>query len=123
MNLFFVHKDGKVSTPSLDGNILRGITRDSIVTLLKDRGHEVSERKITLDEVRTGFSSGEITEIFACGTAAVITPVGMLKSRLEEIGSAKAEPGKLTVSLREELTSIQYGRLEDKHGWMHRLSV
>jgi branched-chain amino acid aminotransferase len=123
MNLFFVYKDGKVSTPSLDGTILRGITRDSIITLLKDRGHEVSERKITLDEVRKGFSSGEITEIFACGTAAVITPVGMLKSREEEIGSANAEPGKLTVSLREELTSIQYGRLEDKHGWMHRLSA
>jgi branched-chain amino acid aminotransferase len=123
MNLFFVHKDGKVSTPSLDGTILRGITRDSIITLLKDRGHEVSERHISLDEVRQGFSSGEITEIFACGTAAVITPVGMLKSKLEEIGSADAEPGKLTVALREELTSIQYGRLEDKHGWMHRLSA
>ena len=123
MNLFFVHADGKVSTPSLDGTILRGITRDSIITLLKDRGHEVSERRITLDEVRKGFASGEITEIFACGTAAVITPVGMLKSKLEEIGSADAQPGKLTVALREELTSIQYGRLEDKHGWMHRLSA
>jgi branched-chain amino acid aminotransferase len=123
MNLFFVHADGKVSTPSLDGTILRGITRDSIITLLKDRGHEVSERRITLDEVRKGFASGEITEIFACGTAAVITPVGMLKSREEQIGSADAQPGKLTVALREELTSIQYGRLEDKHGWMHRLSA
>jgi branched-chain amino acid aminotransferase len=123
MNLFFVHADGKVSTPSLDGTILRGITRDSIITLLKDRGHEVSERRITLEEVRNGFASGEITEIFACGTAAVITPVGMLKSKLEQIGSPDAEPGKLTVALREELTSIQYGRLEDKHGWMHRLSA
>ncbi|MFM7013845.1 MAG: aminotransferase class IV, partial [Actinomycetota bacterium] len=122
MNLFFVHKDGKVSTPSLDGTILRGITRDSIITLLKDRGHEVSERKITLNEVREGFASGEISEIFACGTAAVITPVGMLKSKVEEIGSADSEPGALTVSLREELTGIQYGRIEDKHGWMHRLS-
>jgi branched-chain amino acid aminotransferase len=123
MNLFFVHKDGKVSTPSLDGTILRGITRDSIITLLKDRGHEVSERKISLDEIRKGFSSGEITEIFACGTAAVITPVGMLKSKLETIGQEDAAPGKLTVALREELTGIQYGRLEDKHGWMHRLSA
>jgi len=123
MNLFFVHADGKVSTPSLDGTILRGITRDSIITLLKDRGHEVSERKISLDEIRKGFSSGEITEIFACGTAAVITPVGMLKSKLETIGQEDAAPGKLTVALREELTGIQYGRLEDKHGWMHRLSA
>ena len=123
MNLFFVHADGKVSTPSLDGTILRGITRDSIITLLKDRGHEVSERKISLDEIRKGFASGEITEIFACGTAAVITPVGMLKSKLETIGEEDAAPGKLTVALREELTGIQYGRLEDKHGWMHRLSA
>jgi branched-chain amino acid aminotransferase len=91
--------------------------------LLTDRGHDVQQRKVSLDEVRKGFSNGEITEIFACGTAAVITPVGMLKSREEEIGSADAEPGALTVALREELTSIQYGRLEDKHGWMHRLSV
>jgi branched-chain amino acid aminotransferase len=123
MNLFFVYRDGKVATPALDGTILRGITRDSIITLLKDRGHEVQERKITLAEVRSGFSSGEISEIFACGTAAVITPVGMLKSKLEQIGSEDAQPGELTVSLRQQLTGIQYGRIEDKHGWMHRLSV
>jgi branched-chain amino acid aminotransferase len=122
MNLFFVHKDGRVVTPGLDGTILHGITRDSIITLLTDRGHEVQQRKVTLAEIREGFASGEITEIFACGTAAVITPVGLLKSREEQIGSEDAEPGALTVSLREELTSVQYGRLEDKHGWMHRLS-
>ena len=122
MNLFFVYKDGHVVTPGLDGTILRGITRDSIIALLQDRGHEVQQRKVALDEIRKGFSSGQISEIFACGTAAVITPVGLLKSRDEEIGSADAEPGELTVSLRQELTSIQYGRLPDKHGWMHRLS-
>jgi branched-chain amino acid aminotransferase len=122
MNLFFVYRDGHVVTPGLDGTILHGITRDSIITLLRDRGHDVTERKVTLNEVREGFASGEISEIFACGTAAVITPVGLLKSREEEIGSADSEPGELTVSLREELTSIQYGRIEDKHGWMHRLS-
>jgi branched-chain amino acid aminotransferase len=123
MNLFFVYRDGHVVTPALDGTILRGITRDSIITLLEDRGHDVQQRKVSLEEIRKGFADSEITEIFACGTAAVITPVGMLKSREEEIGSADAEPGELTVSLREELTSIQYGRLEDKHGWMHRLSA
>lgn len=122
MNLFFVYRDGRVVTPGLDGTILRGITRDSIITLLRDRGHEVTERRVSLEEVRSGFNSGEIKEIFACGTAAVITPVGMLKSRSEEIGSADAPPGELTVSLREELTGIQYGRIQDKHGWMHRLS-
>lgn len=122
MNLFFVYRDGKVVTPALDGTILRGITRDSIIQLLTDRGHEVQQRKVSLQEVREGFGGGEISEIFACGTAAVITPVGLLKSREEEIGSADSEPGALTVALREELTGIQYGRIEDRHSWMYRLS-
>ena len=121
MNLFFVYSDGHVATPSLDGTILRGITRDSVVTLLRDRGHEVQERKITLDEVREGVKHGHITEIFACGTAAVITPIGQLKSRVETIGDADAAPGQLTVSLREELTGIQYGTVEDRHSWMVKL--
>ncbi|MEY2675490.1 MAG: hypothetical protein RL645_1051 [Actinomycetota bacterium] len=121
MNLFFVYKDGSVATPALDGTILRGITRDSVVTLLRDRGHKVEERKITLDEVRAGIESGNITEVFACGTAAVITPVGQFKSREGNIGSENAEPGELTVSLRNELTGIQYGTVEDRHGWMHKL--
>jgi branched-chain amino acid aminotransferase len=122
MNLFFVYKDGHVATPSLDGTILRGITRKSVVQLIKDRGIEVQERKITLDEMRADLLSGDITEVFACGTAAVITPVGQFKSRVETIGSADAEPGALTVSLREELTGIQYGRVEDRHNWMLRLA-
>jgi branched-chain amino acid aminotransferase len=122
MNLFFVYKDGHVATPSLDGTILRGITRKSVVQLIKDRGIEVQERKITLGEMREGLLSGDITEVFACGTAAVITPVGQFKSRVETIGSADAEPGALTASLREELTGIQYGRVEDRHNWMLRLA-
>jgi len=122
MNLFFVYKDGHVATPSLDGNILRGITRDSVITLIRDRGIEVQERLISLDEVRAGVNNGDIVEIFACGTAAVITPVGQLKSRLETIGDENPEPGALTVSLREELTGIQYGTVEDRHGWMLKLA-
>jgi len=121
MNIFFVKKDGSVLTPSLDGTILRGITRDSIVTLLEDRDIDVQQRKITLAEIREGMNSGEITEAFACGTAAVITPIGQLVSSEETIGDENAEPGALTVSLREELTGIQYGRVEDRHGWMHKL--
>ncbi len=121
MNLFFVYSDGHVATPALDGTILHGITRDSVVTLLRDRGHEVQERKITLDEVRDGVKHGHITEIFACGTAAVITPIGQLKSRVETIGDADPAPGELTVSLREELTGIQYGTVEDRHNWMVKL--
>jgi branched-chain amino acid aminotransferase len=122
MNLFFVYKDGHVVTPSLDGTILRGITRDSVVQLIKDRGIEVQERKFALSEMREGISSGEITEVFACGTAAVITPVGQFASKNETIGSENAEPGQLTVSLREELTGIQYGTVEDRHGWLYKLA-
>lgn len=122
MNVFFVYKDGHVVTPALDGVILRGITRASIVQLIKDRGLKIEERQISLDEVRAGFASGEITEAFACGTAAVITPIGQFKSRKETIGDANAQPGELTTSLRKELTGIQYGTVEDRHGWMLKLA-
>jgi len=122
MNLFFVYSDGHVATPSLEGTILHGITRDSIIQLIRDRGLECIERRITLDEVRTGVNSGEIVEIFACGTAAVITPVGQLISREETIGQADAPAGELTTSLRKELTGIQYGIVEDRHGWMLKLA-
>jgi branched-chain amino acid aminotransferase len=109
-------------TPSLDGTILHGITRKSVIQLIKDRGIEIEERKFSLDEMRDGINSGSITEVFACGTAAVITPVGQFKSREEIIGDADAPAGELTVSLREELTGIQYGRVEDRHSWMVRLA-
>jgi branched-chain amino acid aminotransferase len=120
MNLFFVFKDGSVATPGLDGTILRGITRDSVIRLMKDRGLQVSERDISLDEIRKAARAGELVEVFACGTAAVITPVGVLKSRVEEIKISE-QPGGLTASLRSELTGIQYGTVPDRHNWMHKL--
>lgn len=122
MNIFFIKKDGTVVTPALDGTILRGITRDSVLQLIKDRGHAIEERQISLEEVRDGMTSGEITEVFACGTAAVITPIGQLISKNETIGQADSTPGAITVSLREELTGIQYGTVTDRHKWMHKLS-
>ncbi len=122
MNLFFVYADGHIVTPSLDGTILHGISRDSVITLLRDRGLEVQERKVTLAEVRTAIAAGQINEVFACGTAAVITPVGVLKSENEEIVIGGNEAGELTVSLRSELTGIQYGRVADRHGWMRKLA-
>ncbi|MCX7273302.1 MAG: branched-chain amino acid aminotransferase [Burkholderiales bacterium] len=121
MNLFFVFKDGHVATPALDGTILRGITRKSLIELMQDRGIEVQERKISLDEVRAGIASGAITESFACGTAAVITPIGQFKSVSETLSLPASGSEPLSLSLREELTAIQYGRAEDRHGWMHRL--
>ena len=121
MNLFFVFKDGSVLTPSLDGTILHGITRNSIITLLQDRGVNIQERKVSLAEIREAAAKGELAEVFACGTAAVVTPVGVFKSREEEI-TISDEPGTLTASIRSELTGIQYGLVEDRHGWMHKLA-
>jgi branched-chain amino acid aminotransferase len=119
MNVVFVFKDGRVVTPQSD-SILEGITRDSLLQLAEDRGHTVERRAVSLQEWRDGVASGDIVEVFACGTAAVVTPIGAL------VGADfdDAQPtGELALSLREELTDIQYGRREDKHGWLLRLDA
>lgn len=119
MNIVFVMKDGTLVTPSSE-SILEGITRDSLLRLAEDRGHRVERRAVSLAQWREGVASGEITEVFACGTAAVVTPIGTLKAE----GFEDAQPqGELALSLREELTDIQYGRREDRHGWLYRLDA
>ena len=122
MNVFFVMKDGSLVTPALSGTILEGITRMSVIQVAKDMGREVTERKITLDEWRDGVASGEIAEVFACGTAAVITPIGVLKDDTEFIGSEDAKAGETTMAIREQLLGIQTGAVEDTHGWLTRLA-
>lgn len=122
MNVFFVFKDGTLVTPALTGTILEGVTRSSIIQLAEDRGLKVEERKITLDEWREGIASGEITEVFACGTAAVITPIGKLVDGDSVIGAPDAKAGEVTMSLREQLLGIQTGVVEDTHGWLTRLA-
>lgn len=122
MNIYFVHRDGKLVTPELTGSILEGVTRSSIIELAKELGLEVEERKVSIDEWRDGVASGEITEVFACGTAAVITPVGQLVWDGGSVGDAEAEPGRTTMKIRQELVDIQYGRRPDTHGWMRRLA-
>lgn len=122
MNLFLVRKDGSLLTPSLTGSILEGVTRDSLIQLAKDQGRVVEERKITLEEVRTGMANGEITEAFACGTAAVITPICAIKGSGFTAGRDDAPAGELTMALRKALTDIQYGRAPDPHGWLLRLA-
>jgi branched-chain amino acid aminotransferase len=122
MNIFLVYKDGTLVTPE-SGSILDGITRDSIIQLAKDRGHTVEHRKVSIDEWREGVASGEIVEVFACGTAAVVTPIAQLKGVDFEIGDADAPAGEFTMSIRQELTDIQYGRLPDRHGWLTRLDA
>ncbi len=119
MNVLFVKKDGTIVTPSSE-SILPGITRDSLLQLAEDRGHTVERRPVSLAEWREGVASGDIVEVFACGTAAVVTPIGTLKGA----GFEDAQPqGELALSLREELTDIQYGRREDRHGWLLRLDA
>lgn len=119
MNVVFVMKDGSLVTPS-SPSILEGITRDSILQLAEDRGLTVHRRAVSLDEWRAGVASGDIVEVFACGTAAVVTPIGALKGTDFE----DAQPtGSLALSLREELTDIQYGRRPDTHGWVVRLDA
>ena len=122
MNVVLVYKDGTLVTPESD-SILEGITLDSVLQLARDRGHTVARRRVTIDEWRDGVESGDIVEVFACGTAAVITPIGELKSDTFTVGDITAPPGELTMSLRKELTDIQYGRERDRHGWMYRLDA
>lgn len=122
MNVFLVTRDQTLITPELTGSILEGITRDSIITLAKDRGLNVIERKVSIDEWRDGFASGDISEAFACGTAAVVTPIGALKGKEFTAGNINKPAGELTMSLRQALTDIQYGRTPDTHGWLTHLA-
>ncbi|WP_061965043.1 branched-chain amino acid aminotransferase [Demequina aurantiaca] len=121
MNVFIVHRDGSVLTPRLTGTILEGVTRSSVITLLKESGREVSERDVTLEELRAGIDSGDISEVFACGTAAVVTPLGSLKSPDFNVVVGDGSAGDVTMGVREALTDIYYGRAEDTHGWMRRI--
>ncbi len=122
MNLYFVQDDGSVVTPELTGTILEGVTRDSIIELAGTLGHKVEERRVTIDEWREGVAAGRITEVFACGTAAVVTPVGRLGWEDGEVDCAPTgEAGPVTRAVRQALVDIQYGRAPDTFGWMHRV--
>lgn len=119
MNLMFVYDDGSVVTPPKSGTILEGVTRDSILTLLAEQGHDVREEPVDIDSWRADAASGRLQEVFACGTAAVITPVGRLvEPGAEHVTSGDGEVGRRT---RQALLDLQYGRAEDTHGWLTRL--
>ncbi|GAA2021824.1 branched-chain amino acid aminotransferase [Pseudokineococcus marinus] len=121
MNLFFVHDDGSVVTPELTGTILEGVTRSSVLQIAADLGHEVVERRVDVAEWREGCETGRITEVFACGTAAVVTPVGALVEPGRRSVPGDGGTGAVTAAIRQRLTDVQQGRAEDAHGWMHRL--
>jgi branched-chain amino acid aminotransferase len=125
MNLFFVYgsgKDARITTPALTGSLLPGITRDSLLTLAPDLGIPASEGAISVDQWRAGCESGEISEVFACGTAAVITPVGEVKGASGSWRIGNGEPGPVAMRLREQLLGIQFGRQPDPHGWVHKIA-
>lgn len=121
MNLFFVFKDGRLVTPRLTDTILEGVTRDSVLTLARDEGLTPEERPVSLDEWREGAESGEIIEVFACGTAAVITPVSELVTEHERIRLTAGGDNAVAKRLRTQLLNLQYGRCEDTRGWLTRL--
>ncbi|MEE4540253.1 MAG: branched-chain amino acid aminotransferase [Erythrobacter sp.] len=122
MNLFFVRRDGSVITPPLTGTILPGITRDSLITLLREDGMEVREEPYAVDRWRSEAQDGTLAECFACGTAAVVTPIGTVASTGGEFSIGNAGTGEITQRLRERLIAIQHGREDDRHGWVEQLS-
>lgn len=124
MNLYFVRgkgSDATIFTPKLTGTLLPGVTRDSILTVAQDLGYKVEEGMLSLDEWRDGVTSGEISEIFACGTAAVISAVGGAKSEFGTWPTGDGKPGPITMQLRQHLLGIQHGTIPDKHGWNKRV--
>ncbi|MGO2861057.1 MAG: aminotransferase class IV, partial [Brevibacterium sp.] len=121
MNLMLVTKDGKLLTPGLSDTILDGVTRRSLLDLAPQLGLEPVERKIEVEEWREGAASGEIVEAFACGTAAVITPISKLVSEDFTLDHGETA-GEKTMELRKTLLDIQYGRAEDTNNWLVRLA-
>ncbi|MEW2084390.1 branched-chain amino acid aminotransferase [Streptomyces sp. NPDC005283] len=120
MNLYFVYGD-RIVTPELTGSLLAGITRDSLLQLAKDLGYTSEEGRVSIDQWKRDTENGTLTEVFACGTAAVITPVGMVKSASGEWKQSGGQPGEVTLRLREALLDIQTGKAEDIHGWTHQV--
>ena len=125
MNLYFVYGAGdkaRLVTPELTGSLLPGVTRDSLLTLSADLGYVSSAGRVSTQQWREGNASGEISEVFACGTAAVITPVGAVRSVEHEWTVGDGGTGPVTARLRQALLDIQTGVAADQHGWVHPLA-
>jgi branched-chain amino acid aminotransferase len=121
MNLFFLFDDGSLLTPPTDGTILEGITRDSVLTLARAQGLTVHEERYAMDQWRADAESGRLVEVFACGTAAVVTPVGTVKSTQGAFTIGAGGAGQMTQQIRTKLVDIQRGAAADTHGWVHRI--
>ncbi len=123
MNIMFVIGN-ELITPSLEqASILAGVTRDSVLTLAREMGMKVSERKITIDEIKAAYKSGELKEVFGTGTAAVISPVGMLHYDGEDMVINNNEIGEIAQKFYDTITGIQYGEIEDTHNWNVRIDL
>lgn len=121
MNIFFVFKDGSIQTPPLGGTILPGVTRDSLLTLAKHLGIEAREELYSIEQWEEDARSGKLVEAFACGTAAVITPIRHVKRQNSEFSIGDAKAGETTLRLKNALLDIQQGRAADPFGWVKRL--
>jgi branched-chain amino acid aminotransferase len=120
MNIFFLLR-GELVTPPLSGSILPGVTRDTVLTLAREWKIPVAERPVEIDEVLKGAADGTLSEAFGSGTAAVISPVGSFSCRGREVQVNGGRTGELSLRLYREITGIQYGEIEDRHRWIHRV--
>jgi len=121
MNIFFAFDDGSLITPPLTGTILPGITRDSLITLARDMGLSVREEPYSIDQCAADAASGRLVEAFACGTAAVVTPIARMARASGAFTIGSGGPGQTTMRLRQALVDIQRGVAPDRHGWVHRV--
>jgi branched-chain amino acid aminotransferase len=123
MNICFVYGEDHIVTPPLTGSILPGVTRDSVIHLGRHLGYTVTEEMIDVNEMLDGIESGEITEVFGCGTAAVIAPVGKFGFKGDEYIINNFETGPVAKHLYQQLTDIQYGRIPDPFNWIYTIEV
>ncbi len=121
MNIFFVFDDGSLLTPPLGGTILPGVTRDSIITLARRDGRTVREERYSMDQWRADVASGKVREAFACGTAAVISPIGEIKDPEGGFVIGNGNGGPVTQALKDKLVGIQRGDLPDTEGWIRKV--
>jgi branched-chain amino acid aminotransferase len=121
MNIFFVFDDGSLQTPPLTGTILPGVTRDSLITLARDQGITVREEPYAIDQWQADAKSGKVREAFACGTAAVITPISKVRGRRHDFTMGDGTAGPVALSLKKTLLDLQTGRTNDTHSWVDRL--
>jgi len=121
MNVFLVFDDGSLQTPPLGGTILPGVTRDAIITLARAEGRTVREKRYSYDEWKADATSGRLRESFACGTAAVVTPIGEIRSANDGFVIGNGAGGEVAEALRTKLVGIQRGEIPDEHGWVRRV--